>query len=123
METLSLFEQAVLDKLLAGNDPALVTLRAQAERVRIRARETTGVGFFCFFDVPDDAALLGHATFHFGDVDASMSGLSHGAGFVLFVKDGRLDRLEGYTYDEVWPSTVDDFQLRYQTDPRKPPLP
>jgi len=37
-----------------------------------------------------------------GDVHAELAGLSHGAGFVLFIKDGRLDCLEGLTYDEAW---------------------
>lgn len=119
METLTRLERAVLDKLLAGDDPTLGTLRVQAKRARLLSCEKTGVGFFCRLEVPEDVERLGHAEFHIGDVNAAIKGLVHGAGFVLFVKDGRLDTLEGYTYDEPWPAVIDDFQLTYQTNPRK----
>jgi hypothetical protein len=123
MKTLTSFEQAVLDKLLAGDDPALAILREQARHASLRSREMTGVGFHCHFDVPDNAERLGHEKFHLGDVNASVSGLAHGAGFVLFVEDGRLAMLEGYSYDEPWPISIDGFQLSYQADPRHLDLP
>ncbi len=123
MEGLNPLEQAVLDKLLTGNEPELISLRAQAHRARLRSRRETGAGFVSYFDVPPDVDRLGRSTFHFGDVNATMKGLSHGAGFVLFIKDGQLDRLEGYSYDEPWPSKVGSFQLTYQTFPRKLTLP
>lgn len=123
MEALTPLERAVLDKLLAGDDPTLAILRAQAESAQLRSRKNTGVGFYCYFDVPDDIERIGRATFRLGDVNATMKGLSHGAGFVLFVKDGRLDNLEGYTYDEPWPTTISDFELAYQNHPRKLALP
>jgi hypothetical protein len=119
MEGLTSLEQAVLDKLLAGDDSTLVALRAQAKRARLRSRENTGVGFFAVFEVPPDTARLVPPTLRVGDVNATVKGLSHGAGFVLFIKDGHLDRLEGYTYDEPWPVAIDSFQLTYQNNPRK----
>jgi hypothetical protein len=123
MESLNEFEQQVLDKLLAGEHPVLVTLRAQAERAQVRRREYTGVGFFCDFDVPSDArALPTSGDFHLGDVNASLDGLNHGAGFVLFVRNGRLATLEGYTYEEPWPQQVRNLELTYQREPRELPF-
>jgi len=124
MEGLNKFERAVLAKLLAGDHPLLAELRSQAERARLASREYTGAGFYCTFETPPDVPLLKqHQDFHFGDVDAKIDGLKHGAGFVVFVRGGRLDTLEGYCYDEPWPEVIGDFELSYQSKPRDPQLP
>lgn len=117
-EGFSRFEQAVLDKILAGDHPVLVALRAQARAARIASREYTGVGFFLKFEVPPDMPVLANKNFHFGDVCAAVDGLQHGAGFVVFVRDGRLATLEGYSFDESWPSEIGAFSLSYQREPR-----
>lgn len=96
-------EQAVLDKLLDGDHPVLMALREQAARARVSSHECTGAGFFCSFEVSADVSpLRGSADFELGDVDASVDGLEHGAGFLLFVRGGRLAALEGYSYEEPW---------------------
>ena len=113
------FERAVLEKLLAGDHPVLATLRGQAQAARLTSREYTGTGFFLSFDVPPDAPLLStQGDFHFGDVNAALNGLQYGAGFVVFVRGGRLDTLEGYSYDEPWPTAIRSFRLTYQREPR-----
>jgi len=122
MENLTRLEKAVLDKFLSGVHPALAVLRVQAETVRVIARKMTGVGFFCDFDVDADAPALA-GDFHIGDVYGETDNLEHGAGFVLFVKSGRLSTLEGFTFDEPWPTRVLDFRLRYDRDPRELQLP
>ena len=123
MEGLTQLEQAVLKKLLAGENPTLAALRAQAEGARLKSRENTGAGFFCYFDVPSEAKPVGEGSFHLGDVDAVIPPLAHGAGFVLFITSGKLDRLEGYSYDEPWPADIQKFELRYQGDHRQLNLP
>ena len=119
MEGLPPFEQAALDKLLAGNHPVLAALRTQAKAGRLSSRELTGVGFYCDFEVPPTVSPVGDENFHLGDVEATVPGLKHGAGFVLFVTNGRLTQLEGYSYDEPWPEEIHDFELRYQHEPRR----
>jgi hypothetical protein len=114
------FEKAVLDKLLAGDDPVLEQLRFQASLARLASRQDSEVGFFLTFDVPDEApTILNPKDFHFGDVTASVDGLQFGAGFVVFVRGGRLDSLEGYSYDEPWPKTIREFELAYLREPRE----
>jgi hypothetical protein len=124
MEGLNRFESAVLAKLLAGDYPLLAELRYQTERARLAFREHTGAGFYCTFEMPPDVPpLQNHQDFHFGDVNATIEGLKHGAGFVVFVRGGRLVTLEGYSYDEPWPEFIGDFELSYQSNPRDPKLP
>lgn len=49
----------------------------------------TGIGFCTRFSVPGDVPKLPDETsFQIDDVAADMNSLSHGAGFLLFVKQG-----------------------------------
>lgn len=48
----------------------------------------------------------------FGDIQAEIGGLQYGAGFVIFIMNGRLDTLESFTYGEPWPANIDTFALR-----------
>lgn len=115
-------EQAVLNKLLSGDHPALAVLRVQAEKARVVKRKKTGVGFFCDFEVEASAPAL-DGDFQISDVYGELSNLAHGAGFVLFIRSGRLSMLEGFTFDEPWPQHVCDFKLSYDRDPRDLQLP
>jgi hypothetical protein len=117
MVGLNEFEQAVLQKILAGNHPMLATLREQCGHARLAKRENTGVGFFCEFEVEADAPMV-PGNFQVGDVHAELEALKYGVGLVLFIREGRLHMLEGYTYDEPWPEQVRGFSLRY-TDPER----
>lgn len=123
MEGLDNFEHAVLAKLLAGDHPLLAALRSQNEKARLASRDYTGAGFYCTFAMQSDVPILEHLDFRFGDVNAKISGLKHGAGFVIFIRGGRLDTLEGYSYDEPWPKAIRDFELSYQREPRNLELP
>lgn len=114
-------EQAVLDKLLAGDHPILAILRKQAAQTQLNKREYTGAGFYCDFLVGNNAPLV-QGDFDIGDVHAELEGLSHGAGFVLFIRGGRLSMLEGYTYDEQWPAHIKGFSLRYSEPERRAEL-
>lgn len=101
--------------LLAGDDELLSILRTQLETATVAKREMTGVGFYTTLEISPMAPRAGNLAFKFGDVDANIRGLKHGAGFLLFVKLGALQMLEGYTYDEQWPPDTSAFTLGYTT--------
>jgi hypothetical protein len=115
MKELTSLEREVLRMLLAGDDELLSILRAQLETATVAKREMTGVGFYTTFEISPVAPRAGNLAFRFGDVEASIRGLKHGAGFLLFVKLGALEMLEGYTYDEPWPPDTSEFTLSYTT--------
>lgn len=121
MEGLNELEEAVIGKLLRGDHPTLAALRTQADRARAVSREFTGVGFWLDFEVPSDVPLLpaSQLNLNLGDVYADVDGLLFRAGFILHVRGGRLDSLEGFTYDEPWPDTIEHFEVRYEHQPRR----
>ncbi len=93
----------VVPVLLAGNHPASVALRAQYARASVTSVELTGAGFFVEFSVPPDAPRAEPPELKGGNVQMEIEGLEGGAGCLLFVRNGMLHTLEGYTYGEEWP--------------------
>jgi hypothetical protein len=119
VEPFTHLERAVIEKLLMGDHPVLAVLRQQYERAKLLNREVTAVGFFANIQVPDDLprAHLNPRS-HLSDVAATIPRLRNPAGFILFITDGALDFLEGYTHDEPWPSDAEVFTLQYLKVPR-----
>jgi hypothetical protein len=115
-------QRTVLAKLLAGEHPVLAALREQATRARIIKVEYTGAGFYCNFEVSPDVARVTLGDFELTDVNAEVEGLKYGAGFVLFIRSGFIDFLEGFSYEEPWPSRLGKFTLSYQSQPRALPF-
>lgn len=113
MGSLNELECAVIEKLLDADTETCTILKKQCQALKVTNRKMTGVGFFTYFSIPNDAPVLsGAPAFHVGDVGAKLNGALE-VGFVLFIRDGRLHHLEGFTYDDPWPDVVTSFELFY----------
>jgi hypothetical protein len=111
-------EKAVLDAMLDKPGEPFETVRKQLAHAAIANREFSGVGFFTHFVVPPDAPVRRDLpSKEIGHVGAEFPSLQHGAGFVLFIRDGVVSMLEGYTYDEPWPTNTENFKVRKQEVP------
>jgi hypothetical protein len=116
MSNLSPLERDVLTMLLDGSDKNLYLLREQFQNMEISSRKMTGVGFFTEFTIPPTFPRLpGRPSFKLGDVNATANDLEFGLGFVLYVANGALSMLEGYTYGEPWPNRIAGLKLTYNT--------
>lgn len=113
---LTRFERAALQKLLHGDHPVLAALRHQLDSCEVSLREFTGVGFYANLEVRPsvEPAPTTHPRIQVLNVGAEISGLERGASFVVFVTDGYLDFLEGFSYDEPWPPAISEFSLFYE---------
>jgi hypothetical protein len=93
---------SITDRELSAGDLLILTL--QLDEAIILSREMTGHGSYTRFLVAESAPRLpDHRSLWFGTVNADMPGLEHGAGFQLYIKDGAVDQLEGFSYDGPWP--------------------
>jgi hypothetical protein len=112
-DELTPLERAVLATILAPDHPVMDVLRRQFESCTVAGRQFTGHGFFTDLAVRDDvpAAPVTRQQIALGDVTGSVEGLHHGAGFVLFIRDGVLKLLEGFAYNEPWPDPVREFEI------------
>jgi hypothetical protein len=112
MSDLTEFERSVLSKLLDGEHSLLDQLREQLASCQVSRREFTGAGFYTHLEV-DSTLVINDLQIRFGDVVAEVNEMPHGAGFVLFITNGRLSLLEGYGYDDPWPTEVTAYTLKY----------
>lgn len=107
-----------MDVLLAGDDEVLATLRRQYEVANIVEENPDGVGFFIYYEVPDGSLRLRTArqSFTIGDVDGRVADVEDAVGFILFVMDGFVSSLEGYSLAlDSWPTRNDEIVLYYRS--------
>lgn len=103
----------LLPQLFQGEHPALVALQAQVREATLTEVEMTGVGFYADFATPADVPLAVPPNFAGGDARIVLSGAQHGAGCVVFVRDGRLAILEAYTFDDAWPLDAQVLEITH----------
>lgn len=114
MNKLNKLESIVITKLLSGESRYLEKLRKQLNHLVSVKREYTGAGFFTYLHIDrNENYRLGNQDIAFGDVEAKLKGMSESVGFVIFIKDGWVNMLEGYTYAEKWPKEAKLSRLAY----------
>jgi hypothetical protein len=107
-EAVRFLVERLLPPLVEGSHPALVALQQQIPQVRIAKVELTGVGFFVDFEDAGNAPLAEPANFVGGNAVITVAGATAPAGCVLFVSNGRISLLEGYTCgDDIWPEDAE----------------
>lgn len=118
---LSSVERGILLAATEGDEPIYKGLRLQVEACTVTSRSFTGVGFFIDLEVDRliAPAAIELRDFAISDLAASVEGLERGAGFVVFVRDGFLSVLEGFTYDEPW-LQMPDRVVVVVSNPRDP---
>jgi hypothetical protein len=95
--------ERLLPALVQGDHPTLSVLQRQLPQLRVTKAELTGHGFFVDFEFAGEAPLAEPPNFAGGNAVIQLAGPAVHAGCVLFVRNGRITMLEGYTYgDDAW---------------------
>jgi hypothetical protein len=101
-------ERAVLWTICERHVVDRAPLGVQLSTATVLNRTNTGAGFYTDFAVERvSSPAIGGERLRRGP-GASVAGLVHGMGFILWLKEGYIDRLEGYSYDEN--TTAIDFE-------------
>lgn len=103
-------EADVMQKLMEAHPDYKDLIQAQLDQATISSRRKTWFGFFLNFAV-SPITLFEPPDFELNDVYADIEGLEHGAGFLLFIRNGKLAFLEGHSHDEDWPGHVGDYEV------------
>jgi hypothetical protein len=98
--------------ILAGESPKCALLREQYAQAEVSSVDLTGVGFFVNFVIPAGAPRADPPNMAGGQVTVELEGIKHGLGCVLFVREGVIATLEGYTYGEPFPEHLVVVALR-----------
>jgi hypothetical protein len=93
-------ERAVLRAICEAHPVDRAALEDQLSTAVVLNRENTGAGFYTTFSIQCSSHnAIGGERLRQGP-EARIDGLEHGMGFVLWLKEGYADCLEGYSYEE-----------------------
>lgn len=111
-EGLTELERAVLASAVEHSGDLVQALRAQIAVAEVAVRTPSGVGFVTKLSIPDHLCLLDHqADVGLPIVTGIHPHLPAGAEFVLQVKDGRLNSIEAFCFEGMWPGDESLFEL------------
>ncbi len=101
-------EQAVLRAICETHVADRSALEAQLSTATVLRRENTGAGFYTDFSIERAShPAIGGERMRSGPA-AKVDGLKQGMGFILWLKEGYVHHLEGYSYGES--TTEIDFE-------------
>lgn len=107
------FEREVMEMIAKENPKYEAKIMAQYENAHVTGREFTGHGFFTNFEVTDPADSLGEGYDNqLGALTVEFPEVKYGGGFVLFIKNGFIEMLEGAVNgDDPWPEPITQYKL------------
>ena len=111
----------VMELLLKGEDEVLSVLREQYKNANIISEEDGEVGFYINYQINKICAIPNNynGTFQIGDVDGTVDDIDGAVGFVLYIKNGYMIMLEGYTnVIDKWPELDSQIDLEYDEKQR-----
>lgn len=112
-EPLSQFERDVMVAILATLSPEYAPLLEQIAAAKVYKREKSDRGFYTYFLLPKAVRTIdSKEKMQFGGVFAEINGLQYGMGFVLYVVNGVIDCLEGYSFDEDWVEPLLKYKVK-----------
>jgi hypothetical protein len=79
------------------------------------SREHTGYGVFTHIGMPPDTPRIDRdiPLFFIALVCAEELDRGRGLGFAIFIKDGQIQTLEGFAYENKWPDNFGNYKLTY----------
>jgi hypothetical protein len=116
MRSLWPIEQAVLEAAAHDCQASGEGLRGQIATARVTNFENTGAGFFSTVSVSPEAPRLTDKS----PLDAatgSVGSIEHGMGFLVFLENGYVSLIEGYTYGDVSTVGVDFESVNFDMKP------
>ena len=105
-------EVAVINAML--RDAALRPIRMliDFDSVAVQSREYTHVGFLTDFERSNELILFPRDTsLRWGGVGARLNSTKIETGYLVYVDNGYLTAVEGYTYGDEWPLAIEHYEL------------
>jgi len=105
-------EKAVLERMLNEGELSLLKSTVNFDVVRVRDREFTGAGFLTEFERSEELKLFDEATsLRWGKVGARLNPSKIETGYLIYVDNGYVTTIEGYTYGDEWPHELVRIEL------------
>lgn len=116
MQTTEL-EKAVIGRMLDDRDLKPARTTVHFDKVTVSDREYTGVGFVTEFARSQELKLFDDGvSLRWGKTGARLNASKLETGYLVYVDDGYVTAVEGYTYGDPWPPQVEQIEL-YELKP------
>lgn len=111
------FERAAIEHILKDDAPEY---KEHLRYLLVDKRENTGVGIYVNFKYIENPLLFSSEDRTLGtSVYAEIEGLESGAGFMLYIDEGRITMLESFCHGyEAWPAHISRFKIQNLQDLR-----
>ena len=105
--------QLEIDVLLAISKelPAYKDILIEQYARSTKTRTFTDHGFYTNFDNVGEGVLVDKNFNKVLGVPSAILNQTCTVGFALFIRDGRITMLEGYTFGGDWPDTIDTYDI------------
>lgn len=106
-------EKAVIERMLTDGELAPISRSIiNFNVVTVSDREFTGAGFLTEFERSEELKLFGlGVSLRWGKVGARLGASKVETGYLVYVDDGYITAIEGYTYGDEWPGQVEQMEL------------
>lgn len=105
------FERAVIGHILEKEAPEY---KKHLPYLSVDRRENTDAGIYVYFNYLDNPTLFSSENRTIGQsVYAEIEGLEGGAGFMLYIDNGRITMLESFSHGSgSWPAQILKFDIQ-----------
>jgi hypothetical protein len=107
-------EKKLMEMLLNSSHPIAKILKTQYQHSIVTSRKYSGAGFYTQYKVESGISETPNKSFDIGGVSADIGEVKDALAFRLFIRDGFINWLEGYTFlADFWPESYKDVVLKY----------
>ena len=101
------FEKIIITDIIEQYPEYKQKLQAQFEKSVVQKREFSTYGFPTYYTATAKEETLGDTVnMQLGKSQWKINGLQHGSDYILWIKNGFITCLEGFSYNESWPDEI-----------------
>ena len=101
------FEKIIITDIMEQYPQYKQKLQAQFESIVVQKREFFACGFSTDYAVTAVEETLGEdKNLQLGEHQWNINGLKHGSDYILWITNGLISSLEGFSYQERWPDEI-----------------
>jgi len=101
------FEKIIITDIIEQYPEYKEKLKSQFDTITVQKREFSTYGFSTYYAVTAQGETLGSdKNLQLGGYQWNISGLNRGSDYILWIKNGLISCLEGFSYEEPWPEKI-----------------
>ena len=105
-------EKTVIQKMLADRELKPIRSTVNFDAVKVSDRHFTGHGFMSDFEPSMEVKLFDNkVSLRWGKVGARLNASKLDTGYLIYIDNGYLVTVEGYTYGDRWPDQIDQIEF------------